>query len=54
MRKFWKENKGRYFLGESGWYEFKDLSNTDKWLADYCSPQQENKTSASVIQARLF
>jgi hypothetical protein len=36
------------------WYEFKDVENADKWLADYYSYQNENKASSQVIQAVLF
>lgn len=36
------------------WYEFKDVSNADKWLDDYYSYQNENKVSSGVIQAVLF
>lgn len=36
------------------WYEFKDISNTDKWLSDYYSCQEQNKTNASAVQAMLF
>lgn len=36
------------------WYEFIDLSNTDKWLTKYYSWQRENIRSTSAIQTRLF
>jgi len=36
------------------WYEFKDVKNVDKWLADYYSYHNENKSSSKVIQTVLF
>jgi hypothetical protein len=42
------------WLGDDGWYEFKDVSDTDKWLADYHSFQQENKPTVSTVQTMLF
>ncbi len=36
------------------WYEFKDVTNVDKWLSDYYFYKQENKTNGSTIQAVLF
>lgn len=36
------------------WYEFKDVKNADKWLTDYYTYQQQNKTSVQVVQAALF
>ena len=61
---FLKERIGNYILDEddsinrflrgSAWYEFKDISNTDKWLATYYSWLQENKIHSSPIQATLF
>lgn len=61
---FLKEQVGKYVVDENdrinnwisgnGWYEFKDVTNTDKWLADYYTYQQENKTTTSSIQTMLF
>jgi hypothetical protein len=36
------------------WYEFKDVTNPDKWLTDYYSFQQENKANVSTVQTMLF
>lgn len=36
------------------WYEFKDVTNPDKWLNDYYSYTPENKANASTVQAVLF
>ncbi len=36
------------------WYEFKDVTNPDKWLTDYYSFQQENKATVSTVQTMLF
>ncbi|MBI1780761.1 MAG: hypothetical protein HYR66_05270 [Sphingobacteriales bacterium] len=35
------------------WYEFKDVTNIDKWLTDYYS-LQENKANVSTVQTMLF
>lgn len=42
------------WLGDNGWYEFKDVSNTDKWLAGYYSFQKDNRRISPVIQTSLF
>lgn len=42
------------WISGHGWYEFKDVSNPDKWLTEYYSCKPENKASASTIQATLF
>jgi hypothetical protein len=42
------------WIGDNGWYEFKDVSDTDKWLTDYNCFQQENKESIPIVQAVLF
>lgn len=36
------------------WYEFKDVTNPDKWLADYYFFQQKSKTNVSPVQTMLF
>ena len=38
----------------NGWYEFKDISNPNKWLADYKTFQKENRVNLPAVQAVLF
>lgn len=42
------------WLGDDGWHEFKDVTDTDKWLTDYYSFLQENKANVSAVQTMLF
>lgn len=46
---------GKYDEGTfRAWYEFKDVSNTDKWLSEFYAWQRQQRTNASAIQTSLF
>ena len=46
-----KYDEGKY----RAWYEFKNITEADKWLADYHSYQQVKKiNNPSTVQAILF
>lgn len=44
-----KYNEGTF----RAWYEFKDVSNPEKWITDFYSYQQKNKSGTSTIQKVL-
>ena len=44
------------WIGNNGWYEFKDIANTGKWTTDYYSfkKEKEKKRNHLPVQQTLF
>ena len=51
---FGKKTTEDSFLAECGWYEFADLSNTDKWIADFYLWKQKIRIGSAPLQTSLF